>query len=84
MSCKTGEVYFRFLGKNVFHEIKDLLQRLALSSQLQICKSHIVWRTTSKNCSKKRAARAALLFFVIQPIKSLNCGVVVAVAAFVS
>ena len=28
------------------------------------------------NCTKKRAARAALLFFLIQPIKSLICGVV--------
>ena len=33
-----------------------------------------------KKCTKKRAARAARLFFLIQPIKSLICGVVVDVA----
>ena len=31
-----------------------------------------------KNCAKKRAARAARLFSLIQPIKSFICGVVVA------
>ena len=40
----------------------------------------VVWQTTSKHCTKKRAARAARLFFFIQPIKSLICGVVVDVA----
>ena len=35
-------------------------------------------QTASKNCTKKRAARAARLFFLIQPMKSLICGVVVA------
>ena len=34
----------------------------------------------SKQCTKKRAARAARLFFFIQPITSLICGVVVDVA----
>ena len=38
----------------------------------------VVWHAT-KNCATKRAARAARLFFLIQPIKSLICGVVVAV-----
>ena len=37
-----------------------------------------------KNYNKKRAARAARLFFLIQPIKSLICGVVVAVAVVIS
>ena len=42
---------------------------------------HVVaWQTTSKHCPKKRAARAPRLFFFIQPIKSLICGVVVDVA----
>ena len=56
---------------------------LALSSDPQIWKSvHVaVWQTTSKHCTKKRAARAARLFFFIQPIKSLICGVVVDVAS---
>ena len=54
---------------------------LPLSSKPQICKFHVdVWQTTSKHCTKKRAARAARLFFFIQPIKSLICGVVVDVA----
>ena len=35
-------------------------------------------------CTKKRAARAARLFFLVQPIKSLICGVFVAVAFVVS
>ena len=34
----------------------------------------------SKKCTKKRAARAARLFFLIQHIKSLICRVVVVVA----
>jgi len=39
---------------------------------------------TSKNFTKMGAARAARLFFLIQPIKSLICSVVVAVAIFIS
>ena len=54
---------------------------LALSSELQIWKFHVVvWQTTTTNCTKKRAARAARLFFLIQPINSLIFGVVVDVA----
>ena len=34
----------------------------------------------SKNCTKVRAARAARLFFLIQPIRSLFSGVFVVVA----
>ena len=50
----------------------------ALSSESQIWKFDVVvWQTTSKHCTKKRAAR---LFFFVQPIKSLICGVVVDVA----
>ena len=37
-----------------------------------------------KNCTKKRAARAARLFILIQPIKPLICGVVVVVAVVIS
>ena len=40
----------------------------------------VVWQTTSKHRTKKRAARAAQLSFFIQPIKSLICGGVVDVA----
>ena len=54
---------------------------LALLSEPQIWKFHVVvWQTTSKHCTKNRAARAARLFFFIQPIKSLICGVGVDVA----
>ena len=43
---------------------------LALPSEPQIWKFHVVvWQTTSKHCTKKRAARAARLFFFIQPMK---------------
>ena len=40
----------------------------------------VVWQTTSKHCTKKRAARAGRLFSFIQPIKSLIFGVVIDVA----
>ena len=60
---------------------------LALLSESRLWKFHVVVRqTTSKNCTKKRAARAASessraarLVFLIQPIKSLIWNVVVAV-----
>ena len=41
---------------------------------------HRICQTTSKNCTKVRAARAGRLFFFIQPIRSLFSRVVVAVA----
>ena len=37
-----------------------------------------------KNCTKKRAARGARSFFLIQPIKSLICDVVAVVAVVIS
>ena len=40
----------------------------------------VIWQTTSKNATKVRAARAARLFFLIQPIRSLFSDFVVAVA----
>ena len=71
--------YERFSCKG--KEWKIYCCELALSSEPQIWKSHVVvWQTTSKHCTKKRAARAARLFFFIQPIKSLICGVVADVA----
>ena len=36
----------------------------------------VIWQTTSKNCTKVRAACAARLFFLIQPIRSFFSGVV--------
>ena len=41
---------------------------------------HVIWQTTSNNWTQVRAARAARLFFPIQPIRSLFSGVLVAVA----
>ena len=62
-------------------EWKIYCWELALLSEPQIWKFHVVvWQTTSKHCTKKRAARAARLFFFVQPIKSLICGVGVNVA----
>ena len=37
-----------------------------------------MWQTTSKNFTQVRAAREARLIFLIQPIRSLFSGVVVA------
>ena len=60
--------------------MKDLLS--ARSSRCrQNRKFHVVvWQTTLKHYTKKRAARVARNFFLIQPIKSLICGIVVAFA----
>ena len=58
--------------------------QLALSSEPQKWKFHVVvWQTTSKHCAKNCAARAARLFFLFQPIKSLVCGVDVVVAVVI-
>ena len=61
--------------------MKDLLLRargVDTTSNMEFSRPHLV--DTSQNCIRKRAARAARLFFVIEPIKSLIFGVVVAVA----
>ena len=48
-------------------ELKIYCYGLALSSQPQKWKFDVfVWQTTLKNCTEKRAARAARLFFLIQ------------------
>ena len=57
--------------------MKDLLQRarvVVTTSNMKFSR-----RRLAKHCTKKRAARAARLSFFIQLIKSLICGVVVAV-----
>jgi len=81
---KIGGVHFRLLGTNVFHvKLKNEGFTAASSRCRQNLKYEfhvVVWQTTSKHCTKKRAARAARLFFFIQPIKLLICGVVVDVA----
>ena len=55
----ASQEWFSCKGK----EWKIYCYGLALSSELQIWKFHVVvWQTTSKNCTKKRPARAARLF----------------------
>ena len=46
--------------------------------KFEISRCHL--EDTSRNCTEERAARAARLFYFIQPIKSLICGVFVDVA----
>ena len=39
------------------------------TSNMKISRRGLDWQTTSKNCTEKHVARAARLFFLIQPIK---------------
>ena len=83
---KIGEPRFRLLGTNGFHVKAENESFTAASWR---CRENLKYEifTSSfgrllrlKHCTKKRAARAARLFFFIEPIKSLICGVVVDVA----
>ena len=80
---KIGREHFRLLGTKGFHvNAKNEWVTAASSRCHQNLKYEnyfhvVVWQTTSKHCTKTRAVRAARLFFFIQPIKSLICGVVV-------
>ena len=47
---------------------------------LNLAIARVIWQTTSENSTKVRAARAARLFFLIQPMKLSFFGVVFAVA----
>ena len=60
--------------------MKDLLLRGRIVRIFQV----VIRQTTSTSCTKKHAARAARLLFLIQPIKSLICGDVEAVPVVVS
>jgi len=88
MLFKIGPVFFHLIGTNSFHA-KEKNGRFTaagsrLSSEPQKWKFHVlVWQTTSNDGTKKRATRAARLFFLIQAIKSLICGAVVAVAVVI-
>ena len=79
---KLGEVHFRS-ARMLFmkrQRVKDLLLRAGVvvrTSNMKISRRRLA--DTLKIRTKKRAVRAARLFFLIQPIKSLICGVVVAV-----
>ena len=52
------------------------------TSKIKISRRHLA--DYVKICTKKRAAHAARLFLLIQPIKSFICGGVVAVAVVIS
>jgi len=54
----------------------SMLKLLSIKYDLKI---HVVVWQAKKNCAQTRAARAVRSFFLIQPLKSLICGVVVAV-----
>ena len=84
MLYKIGEVHFRLLSTNGFHMKANDDRFTAAGCRRQNLKYDwkfhvVVWQTTSKNRAKKRAPRAAWLFFLVQPIKSFICGVVVVV-----
>ena len=69
---KISDMYFPLLGTNGFHVKVKNEGFTAASSHLLV--------DYVKNCSKKRVARAARILVLIQPIISLICGVVVALA----
>jgi len=65
--------------------MKDLLQRTRVvvrTSNMKISRRRLA--DYVKICTKKRAARAARLFFFLQPIKPLICVTGVAVAVVIS
>ena len=78
---KIDGVHFRLLGTNGFH-VKAKNERFTAASSR--CRQNLKYenftssfgRLRQNTAPKKRAARAARLFFFIQPIKSLICGVV--------
>ena len=88
MLYETGEVHFCLFGTNGFY-VKAENEKLSL-------RACVVLRTSNmkpsrrpladyvRDCTKKRAARAARLIFLIQPTKSWICGVVVVVAVVIS
>ena len=65
--------------------MKDLPLRAGVvvrNSKIKISRRHYLAHY-KKNCTKKRAARAAWLFYLIQSIKSLICGVVAVIPVVV-
>ena len=78
MLYKISELYFRLLGTKGFH-VKAENERFTAAGRVENFTS-LFGRLRQNNCTKKRAARAARLFFFIQTIESLICGVVVAFA----
>ena len=86
---ETREVHFCLFGTNGFHvkvENENFIAAgLRCRQNLQNVKiSRCPLADYFKNCTKNRAARAARLFFLVQIIKSLICGVVVVIAVVIS
>ena len=80
---KIGGLLFRLLATNAFR-VKAKKERFTAASSR--CRQNLKYENFPSSFGrlrqniapiKKRAARAARLFFFIQPIKSLICGVVV-------
>ena len=86
---KISEVAFACLAGVAFTQrprMKNVLLRVRVvvrTLHMNISRRCLADRLRQKCCSKKRAPRAARLFFLIQPIKSLICSVVEAVAVVV-
>ena len=81
---KIGGVHFPLLGTSVFH-VKAKNESFTAASWR--CRQNLKYenftssfRRLRQHIHQKRAARAARLFFCIQPIESLICGVVIDVA----
>ena len=53
--------------------------RYSICHQNNKCHNFTLFVEDGTNCSKVRAARVACLYFLVQPIKFLVCGVAVAV-----
>ena len=79
---EIGGVHFRLLGANGFH-VKAKNERFNCLR----CRHNITFEISRRclaNWTKKRAACAARLFYLIQQIKSLISGVIVSVAVVIS
>ena len=86
---KIGEVHFRLLGTNGFHARakNERFTAAGLRCRQNLKNENFTssfGRLRQNIATKKRTARAARLFFLIQPIKSFICDVVVAVAVVIS
>ena len=84
---ETREVHFCLFGTNGFHvKVENFIAAgLRGRQNLQNVKfSRCPLADYFKHCTKNRAARAARLFFLVQIIKSLICGVVVVIAVVIS
>ena len=80
---KISGVHFRLPGTNGFH-VKAMNERFTAASSR--CRQNLKYENfkSSFGSTKKRAGRATRLLFLIEPIESLICGVVVTVVGVVS